>query len=73
MSPITSEQAEQAKVALDQAFKEGKRKGAKSMAKLVKEMRQAQNRYFETRSDEALRLSKKLESQVDRAVEAVLG
>ena len=55
-----------------EAFKQGKRKGAASMAKLVRDMRQAQQRYFDSRSDAALKEAKKLEQQVDRAVEAVL-
>lgn len=46
--------------------------GSRSFARLVKKMRQAQNRYFQTKSHEALKESKSLEEQVDRTVDAVL-
>lgn len=72
ISDIINEVHTVSEVDTDRVFKEGKKAGSKSMAKLVKQMREAQNRYFQTRSNEALRESKKLEEQVDRAVEAVL-
>lgn len=58
------------------AYREGKKAGARSFAKLVKEMREAQKAYFRNAGNpmgkKKLAESKKLEAQVDRAVEAVL-
>jgi hypothetical protein len=47
--------------------------GSRQLATLVKQMRDAQNRYFQTRSDDALKQSKQLESQVDRVVKMITG
>jgi uncharacterized protein YqgV (UPF0045/DUF77 family) len=47
--------------------------GAKSFARLVRQMRFTQQRYFDTRSEEALEQSKALEKQVDKSLEAILG
>lgn len=52
--------------------REEKKNGARSFAKLVKEMRRKQKTYFDTRSNDALKEAKKLEEQVDRTVEVVL-
>jgi len=53
-------------------LKQAKRNGAKQLAKLGKKMRQQQTRYFQTKSDEALRMSKKLEKQFDETVKIIL-
>lgn len=53
--------------------KEQKINGAKSFTKLVRQMREKQKLYFDTRDNQALKESKALESQVDRAIHAVLG
>lgn len=39
-----------------------------ALARLVREMREAQRDYFRTRSREALQVSKSLEAKVDRAL-----
>ena len=46
--------------------------GARSLAKLGRDMRAAQNRYFRTRSNESLKLSKKLEEQFDATVNLII-
>lgn len=45
---------------------------SRSLAKLGKEMRAAQNRYFRTRSIESLNESKRLELQFDRSTDAII-
>ena len=62
--------------AMEEYGKARKKAGARSFARLVKEMRDAQNAYFRNAGTpvgkQKLAESKKLEEQVDRAVEAVL-
>lgn len=61
----------------ESSFIEGKKSGSRSLSKLVKKMREAQKAYFRNSGNpigkKKLAESKKLEAQVDRAVEAVLG
>ena len=54
------------------AFKEDKIKGSRSFAKIVKTMRDYQNRYFQTKSTGALKDAKKAEERVDQALEVIL-
>lgn len=58
------------------SFIEGKKSGARSFAKLVREMRDAQRGYFKNAGTpvgrQKLDESKKLEKRVDRSVEMVL-
>lgn len=53
-------------------FIAGKKAGSRSLARLVKSMRDQQKLYFQTKDHGRLKKAKELESQVDRAVEAVL-
>jgi hypothetical protein len=46
--------------------------GAKELAALVNEMRQAQREYFRTRSPAAMDRARQLETRVDRAVREIL-
>lgn len=55
-----------------EAFRYGKIKGSKSFAKIVRTMRDYQNRYFQTKSKEALVNSKKSEQRVDEALKLIL-
>lgn len=45
----------------------------KDLAKKVKDMRDAQKQYFKLRDAESLKKSKALETEVDKAVGAVIG
>lgn len=53
-------------------FISGKRAGAKSFAKLVKQMRTQQKMYFQTMDKDRLKKAKELEERVDRSVEVIL-
>ena len=46
--------------------------GEKDLARLVRAMRSMQKRYFRDRTRGELQESKRLEAEVDRAVEAIL-
>lgn len=46
--------------------------GARSYASIVKEMRNAQKRYFQLRDNDSLQQSKSLEAKVDKANKAIL-
>ena len=60
------------KIITEEYLKQAKRNGAKALARHGKKMRQQQTRYFHTKSDEAMRESKKLEKQFDQTCELIL-
>jgi phosphate uptake regulator len=58
--------------AIESYGKERKVYGTVNMARLVKQMRDAQKAYFQHRTQERLKESIKMEEQVDRAVSTIL-
>ena len=63
---------EQLKKDHPELYAEIRKSGLKSLATLGKDMRSWQKRFFQTKSHEALKHSKRLEEQLDRTIDMIL-